>query len=91
MRLSDYRQQELKPGLTRQLMLGSLFLYLTGCNITGSNNPIPVAAYPLELSADPDVTDSGTPTVKEHHHPYRHSHYVNIRERLQPRRSCLAT
>ena len=64
MRLSDYRQQELKPGLTRQLMLGSLFLYLTGCIITGINNPIPVAAYPLELSADPDVTDSGTPTEK---------------------------
>jgi hypothetical protein len=64
MRLSDYRQQELKPGLTRQLMLGSLFLYLTGCNITGDNNPIPVSAYPLEFSTDPEVSDSGTPTKK---------------------------
>lgn len=40
MRLSDYRQNEPKAGLTRQVMLGSLFLYLTGCNITGINNPL---------------------------------------------------
>jgi len=40
MRLSDYRHNEPKPGLTRQVMLGSLFLYLTGCNLTGINNPL---------------------------------------------------
>lgn len=40
MRLADYRHNEPKPGLTRQVMLGSLFLYLTGCTITGINNQL---------------------------------------------------
>jgi outer membrane biogenesis lipoprotein LolB len=40
MRLSDYRHHEPKPGLTRQVMLGSLFLYLTGCTLTGINNQL---------------------------------------------------
>jgi hypothetical protein len=40
MRLSDYRNNEPKPGLTRQVLLGSLFLHLTGCALTGINNPL---------------------------------------------------
>jgi hypothetical protein len=68
MRLSDYRQYELKEGITRQLTLASLFLALTGCAITGNNNPLTVTAMLQELPEDPEDSrhrsnqDSSTPS-----------------------------
>jgi len=68
MRLSDYRNNEPKPGLTRQVMLGSLFLYLTGCTLTGINNQLSntellwdAQAGPDEKALQPAGDVSGTP------------------------------
>jgi hypothetical protein len=66
MRLSDYRQNEPKGVITRQVILGSLFLYLTGCNITGINNPLPDGTQPQESPLDqlmtiPQPVKEGTP------------------------------
>ncbi len=54
MRLSDYRNHEPKPGLTRQVMLGSLFLYLTGCTITGINNQLSNTELLWNAQGEPD-------------------------------------
>jgi hypothetical protein len=69
MRLSDHRQNEPGAALTRQVMLGDLFLHLTGCNITGGNNPLTTpedSGYPLDdpgelapQSADVKITPTG--------------------------------
>jgi hypothetical protein len=54
MRLSDYRQYELKEGITRQITLCSLFLFMTGCTITGINNPLMDTSILQELPEDPE-------------------------------------
>jgi hypothetical protein len=54
MRLSDYRHYELREGITRQITLGSLFLFMTGCTITGINNPLTDTNILQELPEDPE-------------------------------------
>ncbi|MBN2258667.1 MAG: hypothetical protein JW704_12775 [Anaerolineaceae bacterium] len=70
MRLSDYRQYEPKAGIKRQASLERLFLYLTGCNITGVNNSLPPApllqVIPLEAEEPAARSSSIYPTQRGH-------------------------
>jgi hypothetical protein len=71
MRVTSSRKHSLEVNINRQIVLGRMFLYLTGCNITGVNNPVPATAYAKGSSGDP--SDTSTHFTSEHTSPPGHT------------------